>query len=196
MSIGMSREVFSPSSSLSLLLVLATLGLGCAAPEPLPEELRIRYDRFPSDYSVSVPFSVTVEDDGSMTIESYPEMEEKGERIEDRISRDELQSLWGRIEGMGFFEMQASYETEEDGCREVWADHGSARIRVQTRSREHSVRHYLGCRGGGVIEDLWNLEERIEILAEIPERRQAWEIEAAAEAQREERREGEVIPVN
>lgn len=179
------------------LLLVGPLGLACAVSETPPEDLRIRYDRFPSDYSVSVPFSVTIEGEGTMSVESYPDREDRGDRIEDRLSSTEVEALWGRIDRMGFFETALSYETEEDGCREVWADHGAARLRVEAGSREHTVRHYLGCRGGGVVEDLWDLEERIEILARIPERRQAWEIQAAAEAQqREERREGDVIPVN
>jgi len=163
------------------LLTLALLTVACAAPGPPPADFEIRYLRTPSDYSVSVPFEITIGASGQMVVDPYPGPQ-RGEVIDDQVARADVERLWSLARRADLFREDPTYLTEEDGCREVWANHGTATVELTADGETHTARHYLGCRGGGEIEDLWHLEETIELLARIPERRQQWEIQAAIEA--------------
>lgn len=184
--------------SISVLASFGLLLVACGPPAAPPGDFEIRYVRTPSDYSISIPFEITIEASGAMTVDPYPGPE-RGEIIEDRVSRSDLDKLWSLVRRADRFRTDPTYLTEEDGCRQVWANHGTATIELTADGETHTAHHYLGCRGGGDIERLWNLEETIEQLARIPERRQQWEIQAAIEAKAEEEGEGgesRVIPVD
>ncbi len=110
-------------------------------------------------------YSLTITADGIVTFEGRLYVRVKGV-ARNRMSREKLRMLIEEFEIAKYFSLNDSYETEKDGCPEVWTDYPATFTSIRVNGKSKSISHYYGCQGGEgsfvYPNSLTELESRID----------------------------------
>ena len=156
--------VMKVQAAFSLLLSLF-IGWSCLAQEkPIPDDTLITLERTVCFGSCPI-YKLTVDADGTVTFEGRRNVKVKG-FVKDRLPRDDLRNLILAFEAASFFTLNDSYQTEKDGCPEVWTDNPTAITSIRMNHKTKTISHYYGCqtgRGTAIYPNgLTNLEAQID----------------------------------
>lgn len=152
----------------SLMAVLAFVSLRAAsgriqkgqATKNIPPDTVITLERTVC-YGMCPNYKLTISADGAVVFEGRRFVKKVG-TAQSTISQDQLRELIDRFERINYFHLRDRYEDNGDGCEGVVTDHPSAITSIRTNGKTKSVRHYYGCRGVAVLEDLTKLEQAID----------------------------------
>ncbi len=110
-------------------------------------------------------YRMTIDAQGMVTFNGERYTSVVGERKR-TMTRDEMEKLARAVDDVHFFDL-TDHQSGETQCREVWTDAPSASITVHRNGRDHTVQHYLGCRGFRGEDALIAFEKRIDQLAGV-----------------------------
>jgi len=143
-------KVFMLGSKLHLLCLLLALSLGglCLAQEkPIPADTLITLERTVC-YGPCPIYKVTITSNGTVTFEGRQNVKVK-DIVKGHISREDVGSLIAAFEAASYFTLNDSYQTQKDGCPEVWTDNPSAITSIRINGKTKTISHYYGCQTGG-----------------------------------------------
>lgn len=79
-----------------------------------------------------------------------------------QITKDALQALIREFEKIDYMNLDDRYEIGTKNCPEGWTDDSSAITSLNWQGKEKKIRHYHGCRGAAVLDQLTALENKID----------------------------------
>lgn len=102
--------------------------------------------------------------DGKIVYEGKDFVKRKG-RVESRITKAQVQQLVREFNKINYFELDDEYVSEGPNCPQWWTDSPSAVTSINWKGRQKAIRHYHGCQGAKVREQLTALENKIDQIA-------------------------------
>jgi len=112
-------------------------------------------------YGTCPIYKLKIYDDGKVEYEGTEFVKRKG-KAESRITTDALQDLAREFEKIDYFKLDDNYGGESRNCPESWTDYPTAITSLNWKDQKKTVRHYHGCRGSAVLEQLTALEDKID----------------------------------
>jgi hypothetical protein len=79
-----------------------------------------------------------------------------------QITKAALQSLVREFENINYTRLDDEYVSEGPNCPEWWTDSPSAVTSLDWKGKKKTIRHYHGCRGARVLDQLTALENKID----------------------------------
>jgi len=149
-------------ASLVAILVL-TVGGGIrasSAAQQIPQDTLITLERTVC-YGFCPNYKLTISADGAVVFEGRRFVKKIG-TVQSTISQEKLRELINKFEKIAYFQLRNRYEHTRDGCEGVVTDHPSANTSIRINGKSKSVRHYYGCTGLEVLDDLTKLEQAID----------------------------------
>jgi len=167
----MSRTVqMNPSAlfaSLVAILVLTASGASdiraSESAQQVPQDTLITLERTVC-YGMCPSYKVTISADGAILFEGRRFVKKVG-TAESMISQEQLRGLIERFDKINFFGLRNRYEEPGDGCEGFVTDNPSANTSIRINGKSKSVRHYYGCTGIEVLDELTKLEQAIDDAA-------------------------------
>lgn len=98
-------------------------------------------------YGTCPDYTLTVSADGTVTFEGREYVKTKGV-VKANLPPEKLRQLIALFDEAKYFSFKDKYQTEEDGCPEVWTDYPSAVTSIRINGKSKTVSHYLGCQDG------------------------------------------------
>lgn len=132
-----------------LMLVVVGCGNGPAhllPQQPIPADTLITLERSVC-YGTCPDYKLTVSADGTVTFEGREYVKAKGV-VKGSIPPEKLRQLIALFDEAKYFSLNDKYETEKDGCPEVWTDNPSVVTSIRINGKSKSVSHYYGCQDG------------------------------------------------
>jgi len=129
----------------------------------IPSDLSITLERTRC-YGFCPSYVLKISANGKVTYEGRASVKLVGQ-AESSISQEKLRELILAFEKINYFELRASYETPNDGCKDWVTDGPTAITSLTINGRSKSVRHYSGCRGIAALAELEKLEQAIDSAA-------------------------------
>ena len=129
----------------------------------IPSDLAIILERTRC-YGFCPSYVLKISATGKVTYEGRASVKLIGQ-AESRISREKLRELILAFEKINYFDLRASFETPNDGCKDWVTDGPTAITSLTINGRSKSVRHYSGCRGIAELAELDKLEQAIDDAA-------------------------------
>jgi Domain of unknown function (DUF6438) len=163
------RRIFQSNRSVLFASLVATLVLtvgakyGAQASEAVqqvPQDTLITLERTVC-YGLCPSYKLTISADGVVVFEGRRFVKTTG-TVQSTISQEKLLELINRFEKINYFQLKHRYEHPADGCAELVTDHPSANTSIRINGKSMSVRHYYGCTGMEVLDDLTKLEQAID----------------------------------
>ena len=102
--------------------------------------------------------------DGKVVYEGKKFVKREG-RVQGRIPRAAVQQLVREFNRINYMRLDDEYVSEGPNCPEWWTDSPSAITSLDWKGRTKTVRHYHGCRGAKVLDQLTALENKIDRVA-------------------------------
>jgi hypothetical protein len=102
--------------------------------------------------------------DGKVVYEGKDFVKRKG-KLQGRITKAAVQQLVREFNRINYFSLDDEYISEGPNCPEWWTDSPSAVTSINWKGRKKTIRHYHGCRGAKVLDQLTALETKIDQLA-------------------------------
>jgi len=152
--------------SLAAFPVLGNAGIHTARQShanEIPPDVTITLERTRC-YGFCPSYVLKISATGKVTYEGRASVKLVGQ-AESSISQEKLRELILAFEKINYFELRASYETPNDGCKDWVTDGPTAITSLTINGRSKSVRHYSGCRGIAVLAELEKLEQAIDDAA-------------------------------
>ncbi|MEK6304520.1 MAG: DUF6438 domain-containing protein [Acidobacteriota bacterium] len=151
-------------ASLVAILVL-TVGVrfgiqASPAAQQVPQDTLITLERTVC-YGTCPSYKLTISADGAVVFEGRRFVKKIG-TVQSTISQEQLRKLIDRFEKINYFQLRSRYEQPTDGCTELVTDHPSANTSIRINGKSKSVRHYYGCTGIEVLDELTKLEQAID----------------------------------
>ena len=109
-------------------------------------------------------YKITIYDDGKVLYEGTEYVKQKG-KAEGRIEKSELDALLHEFEKINYLSLDENYTDDPKNCPQQWTDNPSAITSLNWKGKSKTIRHYYGCRGSSVAEQLTALETRIDAVA-------------------------------
>jgi hypothetical protein len=106
-------------------------------------------------------YKVTIYDDGKVEYEGKEFVKVKGS-AQGQITKEAVHELIRDFEKINYFKLDEGYGEEFNNCPELWTDYPTAITSLKLRDDKKTVRHYLGCRGSRVLDQLVELENKID----------------------------------
>lgn len=106
-------------------------------------------------------YKLKIYEDGAVKYEGYEYVKQKG-KAEAQITKEALDKLIGAFEEIDYFKLNESYDSEGKHCPQIWTDHPTATTSLNWKDKKKTVRHYHGCRGNPVLDQLTALEDKID----------------------------------
>lgn len=129
------------------LLVSLFIGGSCLAQEkPIPADTLITLERTIC-FGACPIYKLTVKADGTVTFEGRENVKVKG-IAKGHLSGEDVRSLIAAFEAASYFALNDTYETQKDGCPEVWTDNPSAITSIRLNGKHKTISHYYGCQTG------------------------------------------------
>ena len=129
----------------------------------IPSDTRITLERTRC-YGFCPSYALKISATGKVTYEGRASVKLAGS-AESSISQEKLAELISAFEKINYFDLKATYETPNDGCKDWVTDGPTAITSLTINGRSKSVRHYSGCRGIAVLAELEKLEQAIDDAA-------------------------------
>lgn len=148
------------SMTLFVFAYATTFQTSTAAAQQIPQDTLITLERTVC-YGMCPSYRLTISADGGVVFEGRRFVKTVG-TAQSTISKEKLRELIDRFEKINYFRLRNRYEDNRDGCEGVVTDHPSANTSIRINGTSKSVRHYLGCRGVEVLDDLIKLEQAID----------------------------------
>ena len=133
----------------TLLLSLVIGGLCLAQEKLIPADTLITLERTVC-YGPCPIYKVTITADGTITFEGRQNVKVK-DVVKGHISPEDVRSLIAAFDAASYFTLNDSYQTQKDGCPEVWTDEPSANTSIRINGKTKTVTHYYGCQTAGGI---------------------------------------------
>ncbi|HYV06910.1 MAG TPA: DUF6438 domain-containing protein [Blastocatellia bacterium] len=157
----------NPTALLVSLLAVPVLTVGgrlgiqaSEAAQQVPRDTLITLERTVC-YGMCPSYKLTISADGAVVFEGRRFVKTTG-TVQSTISQEKLLELISRFEKINYFQLKNRYEHPADGCAEVVTDHPSANTSIRINGKSMSIRHYYGCTGMEVLDDLTKLEQAID----------------------------------
>lgn len=129
----------------------------------IPSDLSITLERTRC-YGFCPSYVLKISADGKVAYEGRASVKLVGS-AESSISQEKLRELIRAFEKIDYFNLQAAYETPNDGCKDWVTDGPTAIVSLTINGRSRSLRHYSGCRGVALLAELEKLEQAIDDAA-------------------------------
>ena len=138
------------------LLLAVSLSLVAAAPV-------ITLERTPC-FGSCPSYKVQIFADGRVVYQGKRFVRRKG-KAQARITKDAVQELVREFNSINYLNLDDEYNPGSPSCPEGWTDHPSAITSLAWEGKKKTIRHYHGCRGAQVLDQLTALEEKIDEVA-------------------------------
>ena len=102
--------------------------------------------------------------DGQVVYEGKDFVRRKG-KVQGRMTKAAVQQLVREFNRINYMSLDDEYISEGPNCPEWWTDSPSAVTSINWKGRKKTIRHYHGCRGAKVLDQLTALETKIDQLA-------------------------------
>lgn len=109
-------------------------------------------------------YKVEIFADGKVVFEGKDFVKRKG-RAQGRITKSAVQQLVREFNRLNYMNLQDEYNPDGPNCPEGWTDMPSAITSLEWKGRKKTIRHYYGCRGAKVLDQLTALEKKIDQVA-------------------------------
>lgn len=106
-------------------------------------------------------YSLLVSRDGTLAWRGVAHVDARGERT-GKVAADEFALIAAAAAHVRFLALRDHYAAKSDGCTELWTDHGSIRITLQSTGGTKSVQYYLGCKGPAELRRIAWLADTID----------------------------------
>jgi hypothetical protein len=104
-------------------------------------------------------YTLSILEDGKVTFNGREFVKHKGEATR-VMSQENLDTLVQKIRESHFMDLPSNPE-----CESRYTDHSSVFLTITLDDERNSITHYLGCKGFQYEEELYDLEEAIDSLA-------------------------------
>lgn len=128
--------------------------------QDIPQDTLITLERT-ACYGFCPDYKLTISADGSVTFEGHRFVKKVGS-VQSSISQERLKELLAAFGNINYFSLRDQYVEPRDGCKDVETDNPSAITSIRINGKSKSVRHYYGCSGVDVLNDLTKLEQAID----------------------------------
>ena len=108
-------------------------------------------------------YKLTIFDDGKVVFEGKDFVKTKG-KAKGRITKARVADLLREFDRIDYVKLDDDYG-EGNKCPEGWTDYPSAITSLTRDGKQKTVRHYLGCRGLPILDQLTTLENKIDQVA-------------------------------
>lgn len=126
----------------------------------MPKDLVIVLEREVC-YGTCPAYKLTIFADGTGEFEGRHFVKKKG-TIKFSLSQEKLKQLVAEFEKAKYFDLKNRYVDEADGCAEVGTDNPTVTTSLKLRGNTKSIKHYHGCRGPLVPDQITQLENKID----------------------------------
>jgi len=106
-------------------------------------------------------YKLSIFADGRVEYEGKEFVKRQG-KARGQISKAALQSLIREFEKIDYTKLDNEYVSEGPNCPEWWTDSPSAITSLDWKGKQKKIRHYHGCRGARVLDQLTALENKID----------------------------------
>lgn len=106
-------------------------------------------------------YKLTIFDDGTVEYEGK-EFVRLRTKAKGEITQEALKQLIREFEKIDFLKLDDSYEVGSKNCPEGWTDDSSAVTSFNWKDQKKTIRHYHGCRGLAILDQLTALEDKID----------------------------------
>lgn len=106
-------------------------------------------------------YKLTIFDDGEVLFDGKDFVKYPGTHTS-QITKTQLEDLIRQFEKIDYFNLDENYTDDPKNCPEQWTDNPSAISSLNWKGKKNAVRHYYGCRGSKVAEQLTDLEAKID----------------------------------
>jgi hypothetical protein len=125
----------------------------------IPADTEIGLERRRCDLRCPV-YKLTLSADGKVVYEGRNFVKRTG-TIRSNIDEQKLAALIAEIERINYFSLQDKYIPGAN-CPQVATDYPTVITSVRINGRSHMIEHYHGCSGSDVLQELINLETKID----------------------------------
>ena len=109
-------------------------------------------------------YKVTIFDDGTVMFDGKESVKRPGMDVS-RISTADVEALVREFEKLDYNNLAEAYVDDPKLCPEQETDMPSAITSLELRGKKKTVRHYYGCNGTKILEQLTALESKIDEVA-------------------------------
>lgn len=106
-------------------------------------------------------YKITIYDDGKVLYEGMRDVRHEG-KATSQITKSDLEALVREFEKIDYLNIDENYTDDPKNCPELWTDNPSAITSLNWKGKTKTVRHYYGCSGSKVAEQLTALEDKID----------------------------------
>jgi hypothetical protein len=112
-------------------------------------------------YGTCPAYKLTIFDDGTVMFEGKEFVKHSGTHT-GQISKSDLDKLIDEFEKVDYVNLADNYVDDPKNCPEQWTDNPTAITSLDWQGKKKTIRHYYGCRGAKVLEQLTALENKID----------------------------------
>ncbi len=127
--------------------------------QAIPADTEIVLERQRCDLRCPV-YKLTISADGSVVYEGRSFVKRTG-IVRGSIGKEKLSELIAEIERINYFSLQDKYIPGAE-CPQVATDYPTAITAVRFNGRSKTIQHYHGCTGADVLQELTDLESKID----------------------------------
>ena len=109
-------------------------------------------------------YKVEIFADGKVVFNGKEFVKRKG-KVQGRITRAAVQRLVREFDRINYLNLEDDYNPGGPNCPEEWTDMPSAITSLELKGRKKTIRHYYGCKGAKILDELTALEEKIDQVA-------------------------------
>ena len=106
-------------------------------------------------------YKLSIFADGSVEYEGKEFVRVKG-KAKGQITTEALEELVREFEKIDYFKLDDNYQPGNKNCPEGWTDYPSAITSLNGKEKQKTIRHYHGCKGSTVLDQLTALEDKID----------------------------------
>ena len=106
-------------------------------------------------------YKLTIFDDGKVLFDGKDYVKRPGMNTS-QITKSELEALIKEFEKIDYLNLDENYTDDPKNCPESATDNPSAITSLNWNGKKNTVRHYYGCRGPKILEQLTALEDKID----------------------------------
>jgi hypothetical protein len=106
-------------------------------------------------------YKLSIFADGRVEYEGKEFVKREG-KATGRITPAALKELLREFEKIDYLKLDDSYEVGSKNCPEGWTDDSSAITSLDREGKKKTIRHYHGCRGLAILDQLTALENKID----------------------------------
>jgi len=106
-------------------------------------------------------YKLTIYDDGKVEYEGRDFVKLK-RKAEGQITKAQLEELIREFERIDYQNLADDYTLGSKNCPHGWTDNPTAVTSLNWKDKKKTIRHYHGCRGSDVLDQLTALEDKID----------------------------------